>query len=134
MEPPYPIPPTPPLDDASEIGPEKSPPLPKSTSGSPRWSAVWQYFCLSPLDSCKAVRIHCLSESGRGKSRKDLGSSFLLNVAQVPRPRPPTLPTPSFPHSPTPSQSSSPDQLTEQLQAPLKPGLSDGRCVSVVAL
>ncbi|XP_045042910.2 zinc finger BED domain-containing protein 4 [Desmodus rotundus] len=70
--------PVPHCDDAAESGPEKSLPLPKSTSGSRRWSAVWKHFYLSPLDSSKAVCIHCMNEFSRGKNGKDLGTSCLI--------------------------------------------------------
>ncbi|XP_016067188.1 PREDICTED: zinc finger BED domain-containing protein 4-like [Miniopterus natalensis] len=75
--PPAPLP-TLQYDDTAENGPEKSLPLPKSTSGSRRWSAVWKHFYLSPLDSSKAVCIHCMSEFSRGKNGKDLGTSCLI--------------------------------------------------------
>lgn len=65
-------------DDAADGGPERSLPLPKSTSGSRRWSAVWKHFYLSPLDSSKAVCIHCMNEFSRGKNGKDLGTSCLI--------------------------------------------------------
>ncbi|XP_036905055.1 zinc finger BED domain-containing protein 4 [Sturnira hondurensis] len=70
--------PAPHCDDAAENGPEKSLPPPKSTSGSRRWSAVWKHFYLSPLDSSKAVCIHCMNEFSRGKNGKDLGTSCLI--------------------------------------------------------
>ncbi|KAM7114236.1 zinc finger BED domain-containing protein 4 isoform 2-T9 [Molossus nigricans] len=75
--PPPPLP-TRQYDDAAGSGPEKSLPIPKSTSGSRRWSAVWKHFYLSPLDSSKAVCSHCMSEFSRGKNGKDLGTSCLI--------------------------------------------------------
>ncbi|KAM5333655.1 zinc finger BED domain-containing protein 4 isoform 1-T2 [Glossophaga mutica] len=65
-------------DEAAEGGPEKRLPLPKSASGSRRWSAVWKHFYLSPLDSSKAVCVHCMNEFSRGKNGKDLGTSCLI--------------------------------------------------------
>lgn len=65
-------------DDAAEGLAEKSLPLPKSTSGSRRRSAVWKHFYLSPLDNSKAVCIHCMNEFSRGKNGKDLGTSCLI--------------------------------------------------------
>ncbi|XP_028388787.1 zinc finger BED domain-containing protein 4 [Phyllostomus discolor] len=65
-------------DDAADSGPERSLPLPKGTSGSRRWSAVWKHFYLSPLDSSKAVCVHCMNEFSRGKNGKDLGTSCLI--------------------------------------------------------
>ncbi|KAL1783015.1 zinc finger protein BED domain-containing protein 4 [Sigmodon hispidus] len=50
----------------------------KSTSGSRRRSAVWKHFYLSPLDSSKAVCVHCMNEFSRGKNGKDLGTSCLI--------------------------------------------------------
>ncbi|XP_037016300.2 zinc finger BED domain-containing protein 4 [Artibeus jamaicensis] len=75
---PPPAVPAPPCDDAAENGLEKSLPPPKSTSGSRRWSAVWKHFYLSPLDSSKAVCVHCMNEFSRGKNGKDLGTSCLI--------------------------------------------------------
>ncbi|ELK07529.1 Zinc finger BED domain-containing protein 4 [Pteropus alecto] len=75
--PPPPLP-APQYDDAAESGPEKNPALPKSSSGSRRRSAVWKHFYLSPLDSSKAVCIHCMNEFSRGKNGKDLGTSCLI--------------------------------------------------------
>ncbi|XP_066214818.1 zinc finger BED domain-containing protein 4 [Saccopteryx leptura] len=75
---PSPPTPVPQYDDSVESGPEKSLPLPKSTSGSRRRSAVWKHFYLSPLDSSKAVCIHCMNEFSRGKNGKDLGTSCLI--------------------------------------------------------
>lgn len=57
---------------------EKTVPVPKSTSGSRRRSAVWKHFYLSPLDNSKAVCIHCMNEFSRGKNGKDLGTSCLI--------------------------------------------------------
>lgn len=57
---------------------ERSLPLPRSTPGSRRRSAVWKHFYLSPLDSSKAVCIHCMNEFSRGKNGKDLGTSCLI--------------------------------------------------------
>lgn len=70
--------PTPHYDDAAESGAERSLALPKGTSGSRRRSAVWRHFYLSPLDSSKAVCIHCMNEFSRGKNGKDLGTSCLI--------------------------------------------------------
>lgn len=66
------------FDETVENGTEKSLPLPKSTSGSRRRSAVWKHFYLSPLDNSKAVCIHCMNEFSRGKNGKDLGTSCLI--------------------------------------------------------
>lgn len=165
VEPPQPLP-TAQRDDSAESGPEKSLPLPKSTSGSRRWSAVWKHFYLSPLDSSKAVCIHCMSEFSRGKNGKDLGTSCLIRHmwrahraivlqeksrgASMPPPysTPPTLLPALLPperdpslvsSSPGnevqefPSASSSPDQLTEHLQARLKPGDSPMEDASVLS-
>ncbi|XP_007974354.2 zinc finger BED domain-containing protein 4 [Chlorocebus sabaeus] len=65
-------------DETAENLAEKSLPLPKSTSGSRRRSAVWKHFYLSPLDNSKAVCIHCMNEFSRGKNGKDLGTSCLI--------------------------------------------------------
>ncbi|XP_008832936.1 zinc finger BED domain-containing protein 4 [Nannospalax galili] len=65
-------------DDAAEGMAERNLPLPKSTSGSRRRSAVWKHFYLSPLDSSKAVCVHCMNEFSRGKNGKDLGTSCLI--------------------------------------------------------
>ncbi|KAG8518007.1 Zinc finger BED domain-containing protein 4 [Galemys pyrenaicus] len=65
-------------DDAADGGPGRSLPLPRSASGSRRRSAVWKHFYLSPLDSSKAVCIHCMNEFSRGKNGKDLGTSCLI--------------------------------------------------------
>ncbi|XP_007952931.1 zinc finger BED domain-containing protein 4 [Orycteropus afer afer] len=65
-------------DEAVESGTEKNLTVPKSTSGSRRRSAVWKHFYLSPLDSSKAVCIHCMNEFSRGKNGKDLGTSCLI--------------------------------------------------------
>ncbi|XP_054608845.1 zinc finger BED domain-containing protein 4 [Dunckerocampus dactyliophorus] len=55
-------------------------PLPCNTKGSSsrRRSAVWKHFYLSPVDSSKAVCIHCMNEFSRGKNGKDLGTSCLI--------------------------------------------------------
>ncbi|XP_012645038.1 zinc finger BED domain-containing protein 4 [Microcebus murinus] len=65
-------------DEATEHTAEKNLPLPKSTSGSRRRSAVWKHFYLSPLDNSKAVCVHCMNEFSRGKNGKDLGTSCLI--------------------------------------------------------
>ncbi|XP_057598206.1 zinc finger BED domain-containing protein 4 [Hippopotamus amphibius kiboko] len=65
-------------DEPAENGAEKSLPLPRSASGSRRRSAVWKHFYLSPLDSSKAVCVHCMNEFSRGKNGKDLGTSCLI--------------------------------------------------------
>ncbi|XP_049627499.1 zinc finger BED domain-containing protein 4 isoform X2 [Suncus etruscus] len=65
-------------DDALENGVERSLLVPKSMAGSRRRSAVWKHFYLSPLDSSKAVCIHCMNEFSRGKNGKDLGTSCLI--------------------------------------------------------
>ncbi|KAM6216517.1 zinc finger BED domain-containing protein 4 [Rhynchocyon petersi] len=65
-------------DEALEAGTEKNLQLPKSSSGSRRRSAVWKHFYLSPLDSSKAVCVHCMNEFSRGKNGKDLGTSCLI--------------------------------------------------------
>ncbi|XP_045671415.1 zinc finger BED domain-containing protein 4 [Ursus americanus] len=70
--------PTLPCEESAENGVEKNPPLPKSTSGSRRRSAVWKHFYLSPLDNSKAVCVHCMNEFSRGKNGKDLGTSCLI--------------------------------------------------------
>ncbi|OWK03975.1 hypothetical protein Celaphus_00013644 [Cervus elaphus hippelaphus] len=64
--------------EPAENGAEKNPPLPRSACGSRRRSAVWKHFYLSPLDSSKAVCIHCMNEFSRGKNGKDLGTSCLI--------------------------------------------------------
>ncbi|XP_037702596.1 zinc finger BED domain-containing protein 4 [Choloepus didactylus] len=65
-------------DDAAERTEERSLTVPKSAPGSRRRSAVWKHFYLSPLDSAKAVCIHCMNEFSRGKNGKDLGTSCLI--------------------------------------------------------
>ncbi|KAM4881136.1 zinc finger BED domain-containing protein 4 [Thomomys bottae] len=65
-------------DDAAENVVERSLVLPKGSSGSRRRSAVWKHFYLSPLDSSKAVCVHCMNEFSRGKNGKDLGTSCLI--------------------------------------------------------
>lgn len=75
---PPPPPPPPQYDDAAESGPEKNAPPPKGSAGSRRRSAVWKHFYLSPLDSSKAVCVHCMNEFSRGKNGKDLGTSCLI--------------------------------------------------------
>ncbi|XP_067420480.1 zinc finger BED domain-containing protein 4 [Emydura macquarii macquarii] len=65
-------------DETVENVVEKTVPIPKSTSGSRRRSAVWKHFYLSPLDNSKAVCIHCMNEFSRGKNGKDLGTSCLI--------------------------------------------------------
>ncbi|XP_065261466.1 zinc finger BED domain-containing protein 4 [Emys orbicularis] len=65
-------------DETVENVAEKTLPIPKSTSGSRRRSAVWKHFYLSPLDNSKAVCIHCMNEFSRGKNGKDLGTSCLI--------------------------------------------------------
>uniref|UniRef100_A0A8D2B889 Zinc finger BED-type containing 4 n=1 Tax=Sciurus vulgaris TaxID=55149 RepID=A0A8D2B889_SCIVU len=65
-------------DETTEGVAERSLRLPKSTSGSRRRSAVWKHFYLSPLDSSKAVCVHCMNEFSRGKNGKDLGTSCLI--------------------------------------------------------
>lgn len=65
-------------DDTSETIADRNLSLPKSTSGSRRRSAVWKHFYLSPLDSSKAVCVHCMNEFSRGKNGKDLGTSCLI--------------------------------------------------------
>ena len=62
-------------DDASETMADRNLSLPKSTSGSRRRSAVWKHFYLSPLDSSKAVCVHCMNEFSRGKNGKDLAQA-----------------------------------------------------------
>ncbi|XDB51086.1 hypothetical protein AB1E18_004640 [Capra hircus] len=64
--------------EPAESGAEKSLSLPRSGCGSRRRSAVWKHFYLSPLDSSKAVCIHCMNEFSRGKNGKDLGTSCLI--------------------------------------------------------
>ncbi|XP_029902190.1 zinc finger BED domain-containing protein 4 [Myripristis murdjan] len=64
-------------EDMSDLGPERLPGTPKSSS-SRRRSAVWKHFYLSPADSSKAVCIHCMNEFSRGKNGKDLGTSCLI--------------------------------------------------------
>ncbi|XP_037371040.1 zinc finger BED domain-containing protein 4, partial [Talpa occidentalis] len=71
-------PPLLPCEDAADSGPERSLPLSRGASGSRRRSAVWKHFYLSPLDSSKAVCIHCMNEFSRGKNGKDLGTSCLI--------------------------------------------------------
>uniref|UniRef100_A0A8C3VGG6 Zinc finger BED-type containing 4 n=1 Tax=Catagonus wagneri TaxID=51154 RepID=A0A8C3VGG6_9CETA len=139
-------------EESPESAAEKSLPLPKSASGSRRRSAVWKHFYLSPLDSSKAVCVHCMNEFSRGKNGKDLGTSCLIrhmwrahrsvvlqeSGAGVPPPfsTPPTLlPSPApdgepspVPSSPgklvpeSPSAASSPDRLAEDLPASWNPG------------
>nr|XP_027808942.1 zinc finger BED domain-containing protein 4 [Marmota flaviventris]XP_027808943.1 zinc finger BED domain-containing protein 4 [Marmota flaviventris]XP_027808944.1 zinc finger BED domain-containing protein 4 [Marmota flaviventris]XP_027808946.1 zinc finger BED domain-containing protein 4 [Marmota flaviventris] len=65
-------------DETAEGVAERSLRLPRSTSGSRRRSAVWKHFYLSPLDSSKAVCVHCMNEFSRGKNGKDLGTSCLI--------------------------------------------------------
>ncbi|XP_075783972.1 zinc finger BED domain-containing protein 4 [Pelodiscus sinensis] len=65
-------------DETMENVVEKTVPIPKSTSGSRRRSAVWKHFYLSPSDNSKAVCIHCMNEFSRGKNGKDLGTSCLI--------------------------------------------------------
>lgn len=65
-------------EEAAEGVAERSLRLPRSTSGSRRRSAVWKHFYLSPLDSSKAVCVHCMNEFSRGKNGKDLGTSCLI--------------------------------------------------------
>ncbi|XP_004845422.1 zinc finger BED domain-containing protein 4 [Heterocephalus glaber] len=66
-------------DEAAADGlAERSLLLPRSTAGSRRRSAVWKHFYLSPLDSSKAVCVHCMNEFSRGKNGKDLGTSCLI--------------------------------------------------------
>ncbi|XP_069855906.1 zinc finger BED domain-containing protein 4 [Dipodomys merriami] len=65
-------------DEAAENMAERSLALPKGSSGSRRRSAVWKHFYLSPLDSSKAVCVHCMNEFSRGKNGKDLGTSCLI--------------------------------------------------------
>ncbi|XP_061770475.1 zinc finger BED domain-containing protein 4 [Nerophis ophidion] len=65
------------LEDMSDGSTERLPCNPKSAS-SRRRSAVWKHFYLSPLDSSKAVCIHCMNEFSRGKNGKDLGTSCLI--------------------------------------------------------
>lgn len=65
-------------DEPTEGAAERSLRLPKSTAGSRRRSAVWKHFYLSPLDSSKAVCVHCMNEFSRGKNGKDLGTSCLI--------------------------------------------------------
>lgn len=64
-------------EDLLDGGPERLPGTPKSAS-SRRRSAVWKHFYLSPIDSSKAVCIHCMNEFSRGKNGKDLGTSCLI--------------------------------------------------------
>ncbi|XP_077399664.1 zinc finger BED domain-containing protein 4 [Vanacampus margaritifer] len=65
------------LEEISDGGHERLPSNPKSSS-SRRRSAVWKHFYLSPIDSSKAVCIHCMNEFSRGKNGKDLGTSCLI--------------------------------------------------------
>ncbi|XP_061571261.1 zinc finger BED domain-containing protein 4 [Cololabis saira] len=65
------------VEDMSDGGPERLPGTPKGSS-SRRRSAVWKHFYLSPIDSSKAVCIHCMNEFSRGKNGKDLGTSCLI--------------------------------------------------------
>ncbi|XP_058164950.1 zinc finger BED domain-containing protein 4 [Dasypus novemcinctus] len=67
-----------PYEDPVESGTEKAPSAARSTCGSRRRSAVWKHFYLSPLDSSKAVCVHCTNEFSRGKNGKDLGTSCLI--------------------------------------------------------
>ncbi|XP_006007424.1 zinc finger BED domain-containing protein 4 [Latimeria chalumnae] len=64
-------------DETVETVPERTTPTPKN-AGSRRRSAVWKHFYLSPIDSTKAVCIHCMNEFSRGKNGKDLGTSCLI--------------------------------------------------------
>lgn len=75
---PAPALPAPHYDAPAEGAAERSLALPKGTAGSRRRSAVWRHFYLSPLDSSKAVCIHCMNEFSRGKNGKDLGTSCLI--------------------------------------------------------
>ena len=63
-------------DDTSETMADRNLSFPKSTSR--KRSAIWKHFYLSPLDSSKAVCVHCMNEFSRGKNRKDLGTSCLI--------------------------------------------------------
>ncbi|KAM9824533.1 zinc finger BED domain-containing protein 4 [Neosynchiropus ocellatus] len=65
------------LEEMPEAGQERPPGLSKGSS-SRRRSAVWKHFYLSPMDSSKAVCIHCMNEFSRGKNGKDLGTSCLI--------------------------------------------------------
>ncbi|XP_061617491.1 zinc finger BED domain-containing protein 4 [Phyllopteryx taeniolatus] len=65
------------LEEIPDAGHERLPSNPKSSS-SRRRSAVWKHFYLSPVDSSKAVCIHCMNEFSRGKNGKDLGTSCLI--------------------------------------------------------
>ncbi|KAM5287866.1 zinc finger BED domain-containing protein 4 [Ctenodactylus gundi] len=65
-------------EEGGEGAVERGLPLPRNTSGSRRRSAVWKHFYLSPLDSSKAVCVHCMNEFSRGKNGKDLGTSCLI--------------------------------------------------------
>lgn len=130
-------------DEAADSGPERSLPLPKGTSGSRRWSAVWKHFYLSPLDSSKAVCVHCMNEFSRGKNGKDLGTSCLIRHmwrahraivlqeksggAGVPPPysaAPTLLPAPPPPEGELRALSSSPGKLAKE---PFLPSSSPDR-------
>ncbi|KAM3587379.1 uncharacterized protein V6R79_003652 [Siganus canaliculatus] len=65
------------IEEMADSGPERLPGTPKGSS-SRRRSAVWKHFYLSPVDSSKAVCIHCMNEFSRGKNGKDLGTSCLI--------------------------------------------------------
>lgn len=111
---------------------EKTVPVPKSTSGSRRRSAVWKHFYLSPLDNSKAVCIHCMNEFSRGKNGKDLGTSCLIRHmwrahrsivlqengggSSIPPlySAPPTLLPPLLPSDSDPGSVSSPGKLAKE--------------------
>ncbi|XP_004700682.1 zinc finger BED domain-containing protein 4 [Echinops telfairi] len=151
------------LDEAAEGGPERSLAAPRSTAaGSRRRSAVWKHFYLSPLDSSKAVCIHCMNEFSRGKNGKDLGTSCLIRHMWrahraivlrengggpgIPPPysTPPTL-LPSLlpsdgdfhpgasPLGKPASASSSPDRLPEDAQPHFHPGDALAAAVAVLS-
>ncbi|XP_006876483.1 PREDICTED: zinc finger BED domain-containing protein 4 [Chrysochloris asiatica] len=67
-----------PYDEAAEGSLDKNLAASKNLSGTRRRSAVWKHFYLSPLDSSKAVCVHCMNEFSRGKNGKDLGTSCLI--------------------------------------------------------
>ncbi|KAJ8791830.1 hypothetical protein J1605_020552 [Eschrichtius robustus] len=138
---PPPQPPSLHCDEPAENGAEKNLPLPRSASGSRRRSAVWKHFYLSPLDSSKAVCVHCMNEFSRGKNGKDLGTSCLIRHmwrahrsivlrengggTGVPPPysAPPTLlPTPPLPDGePSPASSSPGKPVQDSASAPSSP-------------
>ncbi|XP_039617003.1 zinc finger BED domain-containing protein 4 [Polypterus senegalus] len=64
-------------EDVTETVSDRMIATPKN-SNSRRRSAVWKHFYLSPIDSSKAVCIHCTNEFSRGKNGKDLGTSCLI--------------------------------------------------------